>query len=102
PGAKGVPAARAGASQGLMRAFGLLMATIAAALSGIAYETGGPPAVVGGAAGGVGGAGAAGRLGTRAARRRARAAADASVASAAIAAAEASTVEAREPSTVAV
>ena len=48
--AQAVPAARAGASQGLMRAFGLLTATIAAALSGIAYETGGPIALFGGTA----------------------------------------------------
>ena len=38
--AQAVPAARAGASQGLMRAFGLLTATIAAALSGIALRRG--------------------------------------------------------------
>ena len=48
--AQAVPAARAGASQGLMRAFGLLTATIAAALSGIAYEGGGPLALFGGTA----------------------------------------------------
>jgi len=48
--AQTVPAARAGASQGLMRAFGLLTAAIAAALSGIAYETGGPLALFGGTA----------------------------------------------------
>ncbi|KRE23150.1 hypothetical protein ASG80_09915 [Agromyces sp. Soil535] len=48
--AQTVPAARAGASQGLMRAFGLLTATIAAALSGIAYETGGPLLLFGGTA----------------------------------------------------
>lgn len=48
--AQAVPAARAGASQGLMRAFGLLTATIAAALSGIAYEAGGPLALFGGTA----------------------------------------------------
>ncbi len=48
--AQAVPAARAGASQGLMRAFGLLTATIAAALSGVAYEVGGPLALFGGTA----------------------------------------------------
>ena len=48
--AQAVPAARAGASQGLMRAFGLLTATIAAALSGVVYETGGPLALFGGTA----------------------------------------------------
>ena len=48
--AQAVPAARAGASQGLMRAFGLLTATIAAALSGVAYEIGGPLALFGGTA----------------------------------------------------
>jgi MFS family permease len=48
--AQAVPAARAGASQGLMRAFGLLTAAIAAALSGVAYETGGPLALFGGTA----------------------------------------------------
>jgi MFS family permease len=48
--AQAVPAARAGASQGLMRAVGLLTATIAAALSGIAYEAGGPLALFGGTA----------------------------------------------------
>ncbi|WP_448811536.1 MFS transporter [Agromyces bauzanensis] len=48
--AQAVPVARAGASQGLMRAFGLLAATIAAALSGIAYEVGGPLALFGGTA----------------------------------------------------
>ena len=48
--AQAVPATRAGASQGLMRAFGLLTATIAAALSGIAYDTGGPLALFGGTA----------------------------------------------------
>ena len=48
--AQAVPAARAGASQGLMRAFGLLTATIAAALSGVAYEAGGPLALFGGTA----------------------------------------------------
>ena len=48
--AQAVPAARAGASQGLMRAFGLLTATIAAALSGIAYDAGGPIALFGGTA----------------------------------------------------
>lgn len=48
--AQTVPAARAGASQGLLRAFGLLTATIAAALSGIAYEQGGPLALFGGTA----------------------------------------------------
>lgn len=106
--AQAVPAARAGASQGLMRAFGLLMATIAAALSGIAYETGGPLALFGGTAIVVVVIVAAGLLVIRAARRRARAAAEASVASAAIAASvapaaiEASTAEALEPSTLAV
>jgi len=48
--AQAVPAARAGASQGLMRAFGLLTATIAAAVSGVAYEAGGPLALFGGTA----------------------------------------------------
>lgn len=48
--AQTVPAARAGASQGLLRAFGLLTATVAAALSGIAYEQGGPLALFGGTA----------------------------------------------------
>ena len=48
--AQTVPAARAGASQGLLRAFGLLTATIAAALSGIAYEQGGALALFGGTA----------------------------------------------------
>lgn len=48
--AQAVPAARAGASQGLMRAFGLLTATIAAALSGLVYEVGGPLALFGGTA----------------------------------------------------
>ncbi|RZS64806.1 putative MFS family arabinose efflux permease [Agromyces ramosus] len=48
--AQAVPAARAGASQGLMRAFGLLTATLAAALSGVAYEAGGALALFGGTA----------------------------------------------------
>ncbi|WP_448006500.1 MFS transporter [Agromyces bauzanensis] len=48
--AQAVPAERAGASQGLMRAFGLLTATVAAALSGVAYELGGPLALFGGTA----------------------------------------------------
>ncbi|GAA1797963.1 MFS transporter [Agromyces neolithicus] len=48
--AQAVPPVRAGASQGLMRAFGLLTATIAAALSGIAYDAGGPLALFGGTA----------------------------------------------------
>ena len=48
--AQTVAPARAGASQGLMRAFGLLTATVAAALSGIAYETGGPLVLFGGTA----------------------------------------------------
>ena len=48
--AQAVPAVRAGASQGLMRAFGLLTATIAAALSGVVYEIGGPLALFGGTA----------------------------------------------------
>jgi MFS family permease len=48
--AQAVPAARAGASQGLMRAFGLLTATLAAALSGVVYEAGGALALFGGTA----------------------------------------------------
>ena len=71
--AQAVPAARAGASQGLMRAFGLLMATIAAALSGIAYESGGPLVLFGGTAIVVVVIAAAGLLVIRSARRRARA-----------------------------
>lgn len=78
--AQTVPAARAGASQGLMRAFGLLMATIAAALSGVAYEVGGPLLLFGGTAVVVVAIIAAGLLVIRAARRRR--AADAAVASA--------------------
>ena len=66
--AQAVPAARAGASQGLMRAFGLLTATIAAALSGIAYEAGGPLALFGGTAIVVVLMAAAGLLVVRAAR----------------------------------
>ena len=71
--AQAVPAARAGASQGLMRAFGLLMATIAAALSGIAYESGGPLVLFGGTAIVVVVIAAAGLLVIRSARRRTRA-----------------------------
>lgn len=78
--AQAVPAARAGASQGLMRAFGLLMATIAAALSGVAYEVGGPLLLFAGTAAVVVVIIAAGLLVIRAARRRR--AADAAVASA--------------------
>lgn len=48
--AQAVPAERAGASQGLMRAFGLLAATIAAAWSGVGYEAGGQLALFGGTA----------------------------------------------------
>ena len=66
--AQAVPAARAGASQGLMRAFGLLTATIAAALSGIAYDSGGPLALFGGTAIVVVLMAAAGLLVVRAAR----------------------------------
>ena len=70
--AQAVPAARAGASQGLMRAFGLLTATIAAALSGIAYDTGGSLALFGGTAIVVVVMAAAGLLVVRAARARSR------------------------------
>jgi MFS family permease len=68
--AQAVPAARAGASQGLMRAFGLLTAAIAAALSGIAYEAGGPLALFGGTAVVVALIVASGLLVIRSARRR--------------------------------
>ncbi|GAA1756993.1 hypothetical protein GCM10009747_14430 [Agromyces humatus] len=68
--AQAVPAARAGASQGLMRAFGLLTATIAAALSGIAYDAGGPLALFGGTAIAVVLMAAGGLLVVRAARPR--------------------------------
>ncbi len=40
--AHGVDPARAGSAQGLLRGIGLVAATIAAALSGLAYEAGGP------------------------------------------------------------
>ena len=53
-----------------MRAFGLLTATIAAALSGIAYEAGGPLALFGGTAIVVVLIIVAGLLVIRAARRR--------------------------------
>lgn len=43
-----VPPARAGASQGLMRAAGLVAATLAAAASGAVYEAGGAIALFGG------------------------------------------------------
>ncbi len=68
--AQAVPAERAGASQGLMRAFGLLTATVAAALSGVAYELGGPPALFGGTAVVVIVMVAAGLVVVRAVRRR--------------------------------
>ncbi len=48
--AHAVSPARAGASQGLMRAAGLLAATGAAALSGFGYEWGGAPFLFGGTA----------------------------------------------------
>lgn len=73
--AQAVPAARAGASQGLMRAFGLLTATVAAALSGIAYDAGGPLLLFGGTAVAVVVIVAAGLLTIRAARRHRAAAA---------------------------
>jgi MFS family permease len=72
--AQAVPASRAGASQGLMRAFGLLTAAIAAALSGMAYESGGPLALFGGTAAVVAIVIGSGLLVVRLARRRARAA----------------------------
>ncbi|MGW4929415.1 MFS transporter [Agromyces sp. NPDC004153] len=103
--AQAVPAARAGASQGLMRAFGLLMATIAAALSGIAYESGGPLALFGGTAIVVVVIVAAGLLVIRAARRRARADAAAIADVPRVAAsvdAEVAAAEDRRPSAVAV
>jgi MFS family permease len=48
--AHAVSPARAGASQGLMRAAGLLAATAAAAASGFGYDAGGPLALFGGTA----------------------------------------------------
>ena len=87
--AQAVPAARAGASQGLMRAFGLLTATVAAALSGLAYETGGPLALFGGTAVVVALVIASGLLVVRAARRGERAAGRPDVASRADAASRA-------------
>ena len=100
--AQAVPAARAGASQGLMRAFGLLTATIAAALSGIAYENGGPLALFGGTAIVVVVIVAAGLLVIRSARRRARADAAGVASVAASGHAEVAAAEDRRPSAVAV
>ncbi|WP_187432561.1 MFS transporter [Agromyces mariniharenae] len=97
--AQAVPAARAGASQGLMRAFGLLMATIAAALSGIAYESGGPLALFGGTAIVVVVIVVAGLLVIRSARRRARA--DAATVAASVEPTVVGAAEVREPSAVA-
>jgi MFS family permease len=48
--AHGVDPARAGSAQGLLRGIGLIAATIAAALSGLAYEAGGPLLLFGGTA----------------------------------------------------
>jgi MFS family permease len=84
--AQAVPASRAGASQGLMRAFGLLTAAIAAALSGVAYETGGPLALFGGTAVVVAVVIASGLLVVRLARRREREASRADAAAPAAAA----------------
>ena len=101
--AQAVPSARAGASQGLMRAFGLLMATIAAVFSGIAYESGGPLALFGGTAIVVVVIAGAGLLVIRSARRRTRGATDAaSVEPAAVAAVDDTTAEALELRTDAV
>lgn len=52
--AQAVPVARAGSGQGLLRAVGLVAATIAAAVSGVVYEAGGPLLLFGGTAATVG------------------------------------------------
>ncbi len=63
--AQATPAARAGSAQGLLRAAGLVAATVAAAASGVVYETGGPILLFGGTAAAVAAVAATGLLLTR-------------------------------------